>query len=221
MGRRARECRSLPAPPLGQLRCGSHAAIVAPVGPDHDVRYDNVAITPMWRRTARCDPASATALTAPKPQFANSRRSAGRAGSLGAHCFPRHRLRLDVVFGGTARSETRWECSPKRKARQARKPSRTCSSNGRRGSGRYTTPQRRFIDSPSARQTMVWPTPRALASLADRRTGQAGAYLRAESPWRWRKRGLGSLGVPSTRQCQLARAREHRGFDHERPTSER
>jgi hypothetical protein len=178
MGRHARECRSLPAPPIGQPRCGSHAAIVAPVSPHHDVRYDNVATTPMWRRTARCDPASATALTAPKPQFANSRRSAGRAGSLEAHCSPRHRLRLDVVFGGTAGSETRWECSPKRKARQARKPSRTCSSSGRRG-------ERSLHDAAEAvyrftvySVTMAWRTPRGvdiLGGLADRAGGRIPA----------------------------------------------
>jgi hypothetical protein len=70
----------MPAPRIGQPRCGSLAlAIVAPVSADHDVCYDNVAITPMWRGTARCDPAPATALTAPKSQFANPRSQSGLA----------------------------------------------------------------------------------------------------------------------------------------------
>jgi hypothetical protein len=48
---------------LVQLRCGSLApAIVAPVSPDHDVCYDNVATTPMWRRTARSWPVAAVVI---------------------------------------------------------------------------------------------------------------------------------------------------------------
>jgi hypothetical protein len=54
-------------------------AIVAPVSGSHDVCYDNVATTPMWQRTARCDPAPATALMAPEPRFANPRSQSDRA----------------------------------------------------------------------------------------------------------------------------------------------
>jgi hypothetical protein len=69
-------------------------------------------------------------------------RSAGRAGSVAGDLFPvttaevrrcqlahRQASVVRVMFGGRARSETRWECSPIRKVRQAtwqiRKPSTT------------------------------------------------------------------------------------------------
>ena len=62
---------------------------------------------------------------------------------------------------------------------------------------------------------------RRALSLAGWRTGQAGAYLRAESPWWRRKRGLGSLRGACYAPVSAGPGARRRGFDGERPTSER